>query len=79
MPQPSVFAKMNLKDQSEILVLNAPDSFEPEVSRLRGVKVRRGLSGVSQIAFALAFVTLKRNAAYAMSKGGKARTVGKRR
>jgi hypothetical protein len=48
---------MNLKDQSEILVLNAPDSFEPEVSRLRGVKVRRSLSGVSQIAFALAFVT----------------------
>lgn len=156
MPQPSVFGKMNLKDQSEILVLNAPDSFEPEVSRLRGVKVRRGLSGVSQIAFALAFVTrqeevdalakplakvaegdatvwfaypkgsskrytcdisrdsgwnalgaagfegvrmvaidedwtavrfrrvefiktMKRNAAYAMSKGGKARTVGKKK
>ena len=56
MPQ-SVFEKMNLKDQGEILVLSAPDSFEPEMSRLRGVKVRRSLSGVSQASFVLAFVT----------------------
>ena len=56
MPQ-SVFEKLNLKDQAEILVLNAPDSFEPELSRLRGVRVRRSLSGVSQASFALAFVT----------------------
>jgi len=53
----SVFAKMNLKDQSEIVVLNAPESFEAELSRLRGVKVRRSLSGGSRVSFALAFVT----------------------
>ena len=57
MSQASVFEKMNLKDESEILVLNAPDSFEPELSRLRGVKVRRSLSGISQTSFVLAFVT----------------------
>jgi hypothetical protein len=38
-------------------VLNAPDSFEPELSRLRGVKVRRSLSGVSAAPFVLTFVT----------------------
>jgi hypothetical protein len=56
MSQASVFEKMNLKDESEILVLNAPDSFEPELSRLCGVKVRRSLSGISQTSFVLAFV-----------------------
>jgi len=59
MPPSSVFAKMNLKDQSEIFVLNAPDSFEAELSRLRDVKVRRSLSGASHVSFALAFVTRK--------------------
>jgi hypothetical protein len=53
----SVFAKMNLKDQSEIVVLNAPDSFEAELNRLHGVKVRKNLSGGSRVSFALAFVT----------------------
>ena len=56
MPQ-AVFEKLNLKDQGEILVLSAPDSFEPELSRLRGVKVRRSLSGISHTSFVLAFVT----------------------
>jgi hypothetical protein len=59
MPQ-TVFEKMNLrKDQAEILVLNAPDSFESELGRLRGVKVRKSLSGTSPVTFALAFVTRK--------------------
>jgi len=33
----STFAKLNLKDHAEILVLNAPASFEPQIksSRLR--------------------------------------------
>jgi hypothetical protein len=56
MPQP-VFQKLNLKDHAEIVVLTAPDSFESELSRLRGVRVRKSLSGVSKISFALAFVT----------------------
>ena len=56
MPTSAVFAKLNLKDQSEIFVLNAPEIFETELGRLRGVNVRRDLSGASRISFALAFV-----------------------
>lgn len=36
-----VFKKLNLKHQEEILVLNAPESFEPELASLDGVAVRR--------------------------------------
>jgi hypothetical protein len=54
---PSVFGKMNLKDHTEIVVLNAPESFEPELRQLEGVTVRRSVSGVRGVSFALAFVT----------------------
>jgi hypothetical protein len=54
---PGVFGKMNLKQQTEIVVLNAPASFEAELGKLRGVQVLRALSGVSKLDFALAFVT----------------------
>lgn len=57
MTPPAVFAKLNLKDRTDIVVLNAPDSFEPELGRLQGVKVRRRLPGASRVGFALAFVT----------------------
>ena len=53
----SVFGKLNLKDQKQILVLNAPKSFEPELKALRGVNVLRDLKGVDEIEFSLAFVT----------------------
>ena len=52
-----VFKKLNLKEQTEIVVLGAPASFEPEISALRGVAVRRALGGVGSVNFALAFVT----------------------
>jgi hypothetical protein len=53
----TVFEKLNLKNHTEIIVLNAPASFEPELRGLEGVKVRRSLAGVGTVAFALAFVT----------------------
>jgi hypothetical protein len=53
----ATFAKLNLKDQSDIVVVNAPASFEPEVASLRGVTVRRALSEAKQVDFSLAFVT----------------------
>ena len=56
MAAPGVFGKLNLKDQADIVVLNAPDSFVPELQRLHGVQVRRTLSGSRPITFALAFV-----------------------
>lgn len=49
------FAKLNLKDQAEIVVLNAPASFEPELKSLKGVTVRRDAKG-GDIDFSLAFV-----------------------
>jgi hypothetical protein len=53
----SVFPKLNLKDQAEILVVNAPASFEPELRALAGVRVIREARPAKTIAFALAFVT----------------------
>ncbi len=53
----AVSKKLNLKDQTEIVVLGAPATFEPEIAALRGVTVRRSLGGVRTVTFALAFVT----------------------
>lgn len=55
------FGKLNLKDQTEILVLNAPASFEPELATLRGVTVRRAVNDASEIAFSLAFVITQKD------------------
>ena len=51
-----LWKKMNLKDQEEIVVLNAPKSFEPELKATGGAKVVRDAGKVKQIEFALAFV-----------------------
>ena len=51
----TTFAKLNLKDQTEIVVLNAPASFESELKTLKGVTVRRDAKG-GDIDFSLAFV-----------------------
>jgi hypothetical protein len=53
----AVFEKLNLKDQREILVLNAPASFEPELARLGGIVIRRAVESIPEIRFSLAFVT----------------------
>ncbi len=52
-----LFQKMNLKDQSELLVLNAPASFETELAALKDVAIARDLKTVKEVEFALAFVT----------------------
>jgi hypothetical protein len=57
----TVFQKLNLKDQTEIVVLNAPESFEPELAGLRGVEVLRTLDGAGDVTFALAFVTTQKD------------------
>jgi hypothetical protein len=54
---PTLFEKLNLKNQQEILVLNAPDSFESELEGLRNVRVTRSLRTAQAVAFALVFVT----------------------
>ena len=52
-----VWRKLNLKDHDEIVLVNAPASFEPEVKALDGVTVKRKPADVKTITFFLAFVT----------------------
>jgi hypothetical protein len=56
----SVFAKLNLKGQTEIVVLDSPESFERELSSLKGVEIVRDLKRARQISFSLAFVTTQK-------------------
>ncbi len=56
----TTFEKLNLKDQAQIVVLNAPQSFEPELAALRGVQAVRNLKDVKETDFALAFVTTQK-------------------
>jgi hypothetical protein len=53
------FEKLNLKDQPEIVVLNAPSSFEPELARVKVEAIHRSLAPVRQSDFFLVFVTRK--------------------
>jgi len=57
----STFEKLNLKDQKQIVVLNAPESFERELSSLRGVKILRDVEAPNEIEFSLAFVTKQKD------------------
>jgi hypothetical protein len=56
-PMSATFEKLNLKNQGQIVVLNAPESFEAELSALKGVSILRSLKNVNQIEFSLGFVT----------------------
>jgi hypothetical protein len=53
----SVFDKLNLKSQREILILAAPASFEPAIQNLSGVAILRDARKAESIEFAIAFVT----------------------
>lgn len=55
----TTFQKLNLKDQKEILVLNAPESFEVELETLQEVSIKRSLAEVEEIVYALIFVSKK--------------------
>lgn len=53
----TVFAKLNLKDHKQIVVLDSASSFESELAALEGVEVIRDLKKAKQVTFSLAFVT----------------------
>jgi hypothetical protein len=53
----SLFEKLQLKDRQEILVVNAPESLDAELSRLPILHVHRDLRALPEICFSLAFVT----------------------
>ena len=52
-----LFKKLNLKDQEELVVIQAPDSFEPELEALEGRSIVRDAEQAAQVDFWLAFVT----------------------
>jgi len=51
----SIFQKLNLTAQQEIVVFNAPVSFETELARLENVKILRNPKRPAAVQFALAF------------------------
>src|SRR5258708_4817711 len=53
----STFERLNLRNQKQIVVLSAPESFEDELSKLRGVTILRDLQDRNEIEFSLAFIT----------------------
>lgn len=53
----TLFEKLQLKDHPDILVLNAPESFESELSRMPVKNIHRSLQALPEIHFSLAFVT----------------------
>ena len=54
-----LFDKLNLKDHREILVVNAPLSFESQLAALAGVTVLRDPGSVKVVRFALVFATVQ--------------------
>ena len=52
----AIFAKLNLKDQRQILVVQSPDSFAGDLAALKGVEVVRDLRKAQEVTFSLAFV-----------------------
>jgi len=52
----SIFQKLNLKTQREIVVFNVPESFDPELARLESVEIVRDPNKPAGVQFALAFV-----------------------
>src|SRR5271170_3787759 len=72
---PNIFEKLNLKEQREIVVLNAPDSFESALRTLHNVRILRRMEAVKDLSFALAFVT-RQNELDKLSKAAAAKAAG---
>jgi hypothetical protein len=53
----ALFKKLNLGAQQAIAVFNAPESFEPELKALSGVRIERDPRKPAHVGFALAFAT----------------------
>lgn len=51
-----LFKKLNLKQHRSIVVLNAPESFEPELAALNDVAVERTVGRQAKLDFGIAFV-----------------------
>lgn len=56
----TTFQKLNLKTHPAIFVLNAPESFDPELATLDGVKILRSLEDPGPVEFSIAFITTQK-------------------
>lgn len=54
-----IFEKLNFGERQELVVLNPPESFQPELSRLSVLHLHHHLTSVLDTGFLLAFVTRK--------------------
>jgi hypothetical protein len=52
-----LFKKLNLGAHDEIVMLNSPASFEPELKQLKGIKILRDPAKPKAVKFGLAFAT----------------------
>jgi len=52
-----LFKKLNLGARDEIVMLNSPASFEPELKQLKGIKILRDPAKPKAVKFGLAFAT----------------------
>jgi hypothetical protein len=52
----AIFEKLNLKNENTILVVNAPQSFEQQLTLLPGVQIQRDVASSDVVHFALVFV-----------------------
>src|SRR5215469_13817951 len=68
-----LFTKLNFKNLGGLTVLNAPTSFEGELTALRGVEIRR--DATRETPFLLAFVTTIKDIAVA-AKVARSKTFG---
>ena len=55
----SVFEKLNLGSRQEIVVLDAPESLQPELAKLPVITIHHHLESVAEAEFWLVFVTRK--------------------
>jgi hypothetical protein len=58
---PAVFKKLGLKAQKQVVVVNAPESFEPELAGLGDVEIVRDPARAKDISLSLAFVTTQKD------------------
>lgn len=53
-----IFKKLNFKDQKTLLVINHPDSFQPEVNSMKGIaEIYKDPGKINEIEFVVIFVT----------------------
>lgn len=55
----TIAEKLQMKGRQELVVVNAPDSFRPELARLPAIAIHTHLESVAETGFVLIFVTRK--------------------